>query len=88
MIHEQTHPIHWLGQQQAVVKHIQGEYVMVRSLLLALLAGLPTLAANSQQGATPQAAPAQAGFAAWPHTLVRDGATVTCAQMGFPSFLT
>ena len=53
---------------------------MVRSLLLALLAGLPTLPANSQQGATPQAAPAQAGFAAWPHTLVRDGATVTVYQ--------
>ena len=53
---------------------------MVRSLLLALLAGLPTLPANSQQGAMPQAAPAQAGFAAWPHTLVRDGATVTVYQ--------
>jgi hypothetical protein len=53
---------------------------MVRSLLLALLAGLPTVPANSQQGAMPQAAPAQAGFSAWPHTLVRDGATVTVYQ--------
>jgi hypothetical protein len=69
-----------LGQQPLVVKDIQGEYVMVRSVLLALLAGLSTLAANSQQSGMPQAAAAQAGFAAWPHTLVRDGATVTVYQ--------
>jgi len=53
---------------------------MARSVLLALRAGLSTLAANSQQSGIPQAAAAQAGFSAWPHTLVRDGATVTVYQ--------
>jgi len=53
---------------------------LARSVLLALLAGLSTLAANSQQSGIPQAAAAQAGFSAWPHTLVRDGTTVTVYQ--------
>ena len=53
---------------------------MVRILLLALLVALPAFPASSQLGPVAQSAPAQAADLSWPHTIVRDGATVTVFQ--------
>ena len=53
---------------------------MVRFLWLALLTGLLAPPANSQIGSAPQPALAPTAASSWPHTIMRDGATVTVFQ--------